>query len=119
MGTEKTALLNALEEYERAKKKYGVTSAQAMKWMGTMLALVPDELKEKIVDEGIRQGVLPKPDGYLADGTPLYSARLIEEFCGVSQVEINYRLQVLNEARQSVDKEALPFYDESVVHKVQ
>ena len=119
MGTEKTALLNALEEYERAKKKYGVTSAQAMKWMGTMLALVPDELKEKIVDEGIRQGIFPKPDAYLEDGTPLYSARLIEEFFGVSPVEINYRLQILNEARQSVDKEALPFYDESVAHKVQ
>lgn len=119
MGTEKTALLNALEEYERAKKKYGVTSAQAMKWMGTMLALVPDELKEKIVDEGIRQGIWPKPDAYLEDGTPLYSARLIEEFFGVSPVEINYRLQVLNEARQSVGKDALPFYDDSVAHKVQ
>lgn len=119
MGTEKTALLNALEEYERAKKKYGVTSAQAMKWMGTMLALAPEELKEKIVDEGIRQGIFPKPDAYLADGTPVYSSRLIEEFFGVSPVEINYRLQILNEARQSVDKEALPFYDESVAHKVQ
>ena len=119
MGTEKTAVLKALEEYERAKKKYGVTSAQAMKWIGTMLALVPDELKEKIVDEGIRQGVLPKPDGYLADGTPLYSARLIEEFFGVSRDEIGRRIQVLNEARQSVGKDALPFYDDSVAHKVQ
>lgn len=119
MGTEKTALLNALEEYERAKKKYGVTSAQAMKRMGTMLALVPDELKEKIVDAGIRQGVLPKPDGYLADGTPLYSARLIEEFFGVSRDEIGRRIQILNEARQSVGKDALPFYDDSVAHKVQ
>ena len=119
MGTEKTALLNALEEYERAKKKYGVTSAQAMKWMGTMLALVPDELKEKIVDAGIRQGVLPKPDGYLADGTPVYSSRLIEDFFGVSRDEIVRRTQILNEARQSVGKDALPFYDDSVAHKVQ
>ena len=54
MGTEKTALLNALEEYTRAKKKYGVTSAQALKWMGTMLALVPEELKEKI---GIKKSI--------------------------------------------------------------
>lgn len=119
MGTEKTALLNALEEYERAKKKYWVTSAQAMKWMGTMLALVPDELKEKIVDAGIRQGVLPKPDGYLADGTPLYSFRLIEDFFGVSRDEIDRRIQIFNEARQSVGKDALPFYDDSVAHKVQ
>jgi hypothetical protein len=119
MGTEKTALLNALEEYERAKKKYGVTSAQAMKWMGTMLALAPDDVKEKIVDEGIRQGVLPKPDGYLADGTPVYSSRLIEDFFGVSRDEIGRRIQILNEARQSVGKDALPFYDDSVAHKVQ
>lgn len=119
MGTEKTALLNALEEYERAKKKYGVTSAQAMKWMGTMLVLVPDELKEKIFDAGIRQGVLPKPDGYLADGTPVYSSRLIEDFFGVSRDEIGRRIQILNEARQSVGKDALPFYDDSVAHKVQ
>lgn len=119
MGTEKTALLNALEEYERAKKKYGVTSAQAMKWMGTMLALAPEELKEKIVDEGIRQGIFPKPDAYLEDGTPLYSARLIEDFFGVSRDEIGRRLQVLNEARQSVGKEPLSFPDDTLVHKVQ
>lgn len=119
MGTEKTALLNALEEYERAKKKYGVTSDQALKWRGTMLALVPEELKEKIVDAGIRQGALPKPDGYLADGTPVYSSRLIEDFFGVSRDEIGRRIQILNEARQSVGKDALPFYDDSVAHKVQ
>ena len=119
MGTEKTALLNALEEYERAKKKYGVTSAQALKWMGTMLALVPEELKEKIVDAGIRQGVLPKPDGYLADGTPVYSSRLIEDFFGVSRDEIGHRIQILNEARQSVGKEPLSFPDDTLVHKVQ
>ena len=119
MGTEKTALLNALEEYERAKKKYGVTSAQAMKWMGTMLALAQEELKEKIVDEGIRQGIWPKPDAYLEDGTPLYSARLIEDFFGVSRDEIGRRIQILNEARQSVGKEPLSFPDDTLVHKVQ
>ena len=75
--------------------------------------------KEKIVDAGIRQGVLPKPDGYLADGTPVYSSRLIEDFFGVSRDEISRRIQILNEARQSVGKEPLSFPDDTLVHKVQ
>ena len=119
MGAEKTAVLKALDEFERAKEKYGETSPQAMKWLATMLALVPDELKEKIFDEGIRLGLLPKPDGYLEDGTPVYSFRLIEEFFGVSPVEIKTRIQTLNEARQFVGKDALPSYHDSTVHKVQ
>lgn len=119
MGTEKTALLNALDDYKQAKKKYGETSSQALKKIGTVLALVPDELKEKIVDAGIRQGVLPKPDGYLADGTPVYSSRLIEDFFGVSRDEISRRIQILNEARQSVGNEPLSFPDDTLVHKVQ
>lgn len=119
MGAEKTALLKALDEFERAKEKYGPTSPQAMKWLATMLTLVPDELKEKIFDEGIRLGLFPKPDGYLEDGTPAYSFRLIEEFFGVSPVEIKTRLQTLNKARQAVGQDVLSSYDDSTVHKVQ
>ena len=84
-----------------------------------LLAMMEDDLKEQILIEGIRLGLLPKPDCYLEDGTPVYSAALVQEFFGVSEEEIKSRVDALNKARQAVGKDVLSSYDDSTVHKVQ
>lgn len=119
MGVEKTALLKALDEFEQAKEKYGPTSPQATEFAAMLLAMMEDDLKEQILIEGIRLGLCPKPDGYLEDGTPVYSAALVQEFFGVSEEEIKSRVDALNKARREAGLDALTNCDSSIVYKVQ
>lgn len=79
----------AVAEYVRLCRAGQEDSPEAFAAFKTVLMKAPPELRAQLEQEALRMGLMPPASGYLADGTPVWSAQDLATHFGqpLSQVE--------------------------------
>ncbi len=75
---------------------------------------LPPEMLSEIMQRGIAEGKLPKPDGYNSEGKPVWRLATMAAWFGYSEQEAKEQLQDLGRERG-----INPFLDPKAVHRIQ
>lgn len=85
--------LHAAERHAALAERLGPEHPDVMMAMVVVLEHAPASLKETIRAKAVELGLMPEPDGYLEDGSPVFSLEAVAAKLGapVAQVEETMR----------------------------
>lgn len=84
--------------------------------MMVMMELAPEPLKQELLTKAREFGMLPKPDGYLEDGTPAYCLEDIAKKLGISLKDAQIAMDEFLEASGAAGLDTI-LIDSSKVHR--
>ena len=82
-----------MKEYLRLVDTLGIDHPVTLQPLMRAMELAPEELMDEFADMARAMGLLPEADGYLEDGTPMFSLESFAEKMGVPLDEAEAQLQ--------------------------
>lgn len=87
--------LRAAEHHAALAERLGPEHPDVMMAMTTVLEHAPATLKETIHAKAVEMGLMPEPDGYLEDGSPVYRLEDVAAKLGAPIAEVEATMRAL------------------------
>lgn len=110
--------VDAVQRHQRLVDALGMDHPDTKRAMMLAMELAPPELMEEIRQVAREMGLVPEPDGYLADGSPVYRVDAVAKLHGMSQEEAEAILGDVTAEREALGLPRVNV-DMSMVHRRQ
>lgn len=104
----------AMQRHVRVAERHGEDSPEARRSFAEAMALAPKWFVDEMSAKAEEMGLLPKPSGYLDDGSPMFSVAEVAKQLGVSLEEADAAMREM-----LADRQALGLPNDGLVHAAQ
>jgi hypothetical protein len=109
----------ALARYSHLSKTLGHDHDITQDAFTILFSLAPDEYVEEAHKIAVEMNLMPEADGYLGDGTPMYSLDDIAAKHGITIEEAEKYMRKMLAARATAGLADMPLVDDSQIHRRQ
>lgn len=108
--------LAAVDMHHAMRTTMGEDHPLTQRALALVMELAPDELKTLMADKAREMGLMPDPDGYLDDGTPVYRLDSVARKLGMSEAQAQDAIQALMADRVALGLDTMPI-DPALIHR--
>ncbi|MCM1513351.1 MAG: hypothetical protein NC112_09650 [Oxalobacter formigenes] len=109
----------AMHEYIKACEKYGEDSETANRLWAKAILLAPPAFLDDMAKMAKEEKLIPEPDGYLEDGTPVISSTAIAAHLDMPHEEVMEKVEELIEMKRSHGLPSDGIYKNATVYRKQ
>lgn len=108
--------MSALDMHHAMLTTMGEDHPLTQRAFALVMELAPSELKTLMADKAREMGLMPDPDGYLDDGSPVYRLESVARKLGLSESEAQESVQAFMADRVALGLDTMAI-DPALIHR--